>query len=177
MLERLYERDFGDIYAIMKTSFPADEIRGYEAQRALFSRREYFAFGLRDNNGELAAFITMWKFSGFTFGEHFAVSQCQRGAGMGSKIIKEAAETAEKTFCFEVEPPETRIAERRIAFYERNGFLLNNFDYVQPPLSKGKKPVRLLLMSAGKALSREEFIKIKNTVYKNVYGVSENYDI
>lgn len=177
MLERLYENDFDDIYAIMKDSFPADEMRGYDAQKALFGRKEYFAFGVKENDGSLAAFITMWKFSDFTYGEHFAVSQDLRGSGMGGRIINEAAKIAEKRFCFEVEPPETDIAKRRIAFYERNGFILNDFHYIQPPLSESTESLRLMIMSYGKMLTDMEFQAIKNTVYRNVYGVSENYGI
>lgn len=177
MLKRLCESDFDEIFNIMKKSFPAEEMRGYDVQKALFGKKEYFAYGTRNEDGSLAAFITMWRFDDFTFGEHFAVSQELRGSGIGGKIINEAAKIAKGLFCFEVEPPVTETAKRRIAFYERNGFILNDFHYIQPPLSENTGSLRLMIMSYKKPLSHAEFTAVKNTVYKNVYGVPENYGI
>lgn len=175
MLERLCKDDFDGIFHIMKASFPADETRSYDAQKALFDKKEYSAYGIRSDQGSIAAFITLWRFTGFTFGEHFAVAQELRGAGLGSKIINEASETAEERFCLEVEPPITNTAKRRIAFYERNGFVLNDYDYIQPSLSENTEAVRLMMMSCKKGLSKQEFEIVKSTVYQTVYGVSENY--
>ena len=66
--------------------------------------------------------------------------------------------------------PETVLAARRIAFYERNGFFLNDFPYLQPPLSNGRDPVPLRVMTSGRAVSREEFERIKALLYTRVYG-------
>lgn len=171
MLTRLLISDMDAVYSIMESSFPKDEIRTYSAQAALFEKEEFFAYGIKDKGGELKAFITFWHLDGFTFGEHFAVTKNERGAGLGAKIIAEVLKTDKRRFILEVEPPETETAKRRIGFYERAGFSLNDFEYCQPPLGKNKKPLPLLIMSTGGKLTEAEFQKVKQEIYKNVYGV------
>ena len=61
------------------------------------------------------------------------------------------------------------MAKRRIAFYERNGFFLNKYDYIQPPMSKGKNPVPLLVMTSGGKVSAKRFDEIKKCLYREVY--------
>ena len=49
MLTRLYKDDFDAVYKIMKESFPADEIRPYEAQKALFDKNGFFVYGVKSD--------------------------------------------------------------------------------------------------------------------------------
>ncbi|HJB74875.1 MAG TPA: GNAT family N-acetyltransferase [Candidatus Eubacterium faecale] len=169
-LIRLYKSDFDALYKIMEESFPKDEIRAYSDQAALFDRSEFFAYGVKDESGKLKAFITFWHLNGFTFGEHFAVDPNERGAGLGAKILAEVLKTDGRRFCLEVELPETETAKRRIGFYERMGFTLNDFEYCQPPLGKDRKAVALKIMSTGGKLTQAEFEKVKAEIYINVYG-------
>lgn len=171
MLTRLTQSDFNELYAIIKESFPKNETRPKNAQRALFEKDEFRAYGVKSESGDLRAFITFWKLNGFTYGEHFAVAEKERGAGLGSEIIKEAVRLAGNRFCLEVEPPETEIAKRRIRFYGRCGFTLNGYDYLQPPLGKDRAAVPLMIMSTNGALTPAEFEAVKAEIYKNVYGV------
>lgn len=171
MLTRLYEQDFDALYRIMQQSFPADEMRPYNAQKALFKKDEFFAYGVKETDGTLAAFITFWKMDGFTFGENFAVDKSRRGSGLGSDIIRETVEMSGERFILEVEPPETEIARRRIAFYERAGFTLNDYDYMQPALAKGQNSIKLMIMSTGGRLTQQNFTDVKTQLYKKVYGV------
>ncbi len=173
MLTRLYKDDFDAVYKIMKESFPADEIRPYEAQKALFDKNGFFVYGVKSEGGELRAFITLWQLNGFTFGEHFAVDKKDRGSGLGGKIIRIAARNTNGRFCFEVEPPETEIAKRRIGFYRRAGFVLNDYEYIQPPLGKSKRSIPLMIMSYKHGLSVQEFETVKEEIYKNVYGMKQ----
>ncbi|MCI8448180.1 MAG: hypothetical protein HFH30_07230, partial [Eubacterium sp.] len=75
--------------------------------------------------------------------------------------------------CLEVELPENDLAKRRIRFYERNGFFLNQYPYVQPSISKGRSPIPLLIMTSGQPVSEKIFQEIKSTLYEYVYGVTE----
>ena len=72
--------------------------------------------------------------------------------------------------CLEVEPPENEISKRRIDFYKRNGLYLNTFPYLQPPISNGKNPVPLMIMSS-KKIDKEKFSFIKDKLYREVYNV------
>ena len=157
----------------MEKSFPSDEFRPYDEQKALFSDKRYKVFG-NTEGGKLSTFITTWDFEDFVFIEHFATSPVFRNMGLGEKMLKHLASTLQKRLCLEVEPPNDDIQKRRIAFYSRNGFFLNTFPYIQPPISKGKAPVPLMIMTTSGEVSEGEFLSVKKTLYKEVYKINEN---
>jgi hypothetical protein len=69
----------------------------------------------------------------------------------------------------EVELPETDIARRRIAFYERNGFRLwTSRNYQQPPYRQGDAPIAMRLMAWGN-LPESRFEEVVRRIYREVY--------
>ena len=70
----------------------------------------------------------------------------------------------------EVELPETEMAQRRIGFYQRLGFILNEFPYWQPSMQEGQPSIPLKIMSWPKALSQEQFTPWQQQIYQDVYG-------
>lgn len=170
MFEMLKTEEFNEMFSIMEKSFPLDEYRPYNEQKALFENEYYNVYAVKEE--KVKGFIAVWDFPEFLYIEHFAVSPEFRNQGIGEKILKELKALFNKPLCLEVEPPENALTKRRIGFYERNGFFLNAYPYTQPPISKGKNPVPLMIMSTGKELSESEFHIIKNTLYKNVYKVN-----
>ena len=56
----------------------------------------------------------------------------------------------------EIDPPETEIAVRRLRFYERLGFVRNDYHYVHPSFQRPYEPHQLVLMSYPKAMTDEE---------------------
>lgn len=74
-----------------------------------------------------------------------------------------------KMVCLEVEPPDNEMASRRIDFYKRNNFFLNNYPYTQPPISTGRNPIPLLIMTHGRHINNIEFAKIKEELLTKVY--------
>lgn len=165
--------DFDKVYAIMEEAFPACEIRTREGQRALLERPEYHLHTYPDGNGEPAAFLTAWEFERFRFIEHLAVGKSLRGGGWGSKIVADYQKADARPVILEVEPPETEMAKRRIGFYERLGFFLNEYPYEQPPMQETTGWCPLLLMSYPAPLGEREFQACKETLYSRVYGVKE----
>ena len=103
--------------------------------------------------------------------EHFAVSPKYRNEGIGKSVLQQLL-GIEKKVCLEVEPPVTENAKRRIDFYRRNGFYLNEYPYIQPPISNGTEPIPLLIMTTGGMVDEEEFSRIKQSLYVNVYGIN-----
>ncbi len=168
MLEKFSLDDFNQIYEIMQDSFPVDERRPYEEQKALFSLSTYQIYGKR-GKGETQAFIAAYSLKDLLFIEHFAVKKTMRGQGLGGEILQELLKTTSKRVCLEVELPQTPIACRRIAFYERNGFVYNEYSYAQPPLSEGQNSVPLRIMSAPAGLSATQFNEVKQRLYAEVY--------
>lgn len=168
MLQRINETNFPEIYRIMQASFSDDEYRPYDEQLALFEEPEYRIYYMP------AGFLAVWEFESFIYIEHFAVDPALRNSGTGSAMLKELVKQYQKLICLEVELPEDELTRRRIGFYERNGFVFNEYPYIQPPISKGKSPVPLRIMTYGEAITRETFEAIKNVLYRSVYkyGVS-----
>lgn len=170
MIRTMYEHEFDTIFSIMETSFPEDEYRPYEEQKALLSDSRYSVYVLPDSDsGEVKAFITVWKFDDFAFAEHFAVNPDYRNQGLGARILKEFKEIFDCQICLEVELPQTDFAIRRIGFYERNGFFFNDYAYMQPPISRGRNAIPLRIMTSGEAIAKERFDYLKKTIYREVY--------
>ena len=187
MLQRINETNFPEIYRIMQASFSDDEYRPYDEQLALFEEPEYRiyympAIGMeRVGNHSIgnftmhaAGFLAVWEFESFIYIEHFAVDPALRNSGTGPAMLQELIKQYQKPICLEVELPEDELTRRRIGFYERNGFVFNEYPYIQPPISKGKSPVPLRIMTYGEAITRETFEAMKNVLYRSVYkyGVS-----
>lgn len=163
MLQVIKQTDFPEIYRIMQASFPDDEYRPYEEQIALFQEPEYQIYYMP------AGFLAVWEFESFIYIEHFAVDPSLRNNGTGSAMLQELVKQYQKPICLEVELPEDELTRRRIGFYERNGFVFNDYPYIQPPISKGKSPVPLRIMTYGKGITREKFEEMKEVLYRRVY--------
>lgn len=164
--------EFDKIFSIMKESFPVDEYRTYEEQKALLDNPKYAIHVVPDAESEnVKAFITVWQFANFAFVEHFAVNSVYRNQGLGSQMLHEIFEMVSCRLCLEVELPETDFAKRRIGFYKRNGFFENDYPYIQPAFSEDKNPVPLIMMTSRGRVSEECFEKMKEIIYTEVYKV------
>lgn len=170
MAELLKEKDFDAVFALMEASFPPDEYRPYAEQMALLKKPNYLVYGFKKEK-TLMAFAAIHQFDDFLFIEHLAVAPQHRNQGLGALLLAQLSAMTDKRICLEVEPPEGDLQKRRIGFYERNGFFLNQFPYVQPAISKGRTPVPLLIMSTQGAVGRSDFDRIKDTLYRQVYGI------
>lgn len=168
MIRSMTESEFDRVFAQMEESFPSDERRPYEEQKVLLSRPEY-RIEVWEEDGCICGFAAVWEFSEFTFLEHLAVDAACRNRGIGGKLLSGLLSKSKKTLCLEVELPETELAARRIGFYERNGFCLNEYPYSQPPISKGKQAVPLMIMTSGRTVTADEFAQIKQILYTRVY--------
>lgn len=182
MLQRINETDFPEIYRIMQASFSDDEYRPYDEQLALFEKPEYRIYYMSaiemervsnhstgNSTMHAAGFLAVWEFESFTYIEHFAVDPVLRNSGTGSAMLQELVRKYQKQICLEVELPEDELTRRRIGFYERNGFVFNEYPYIQPPISKGKSPVPLRIMTYGSAITQDTFEEMKRVLYQRVY--------
>lgn len=158
--------EFENIYAEMEKAFPECEMRTPENAREILNKKEYTVYGLV-SDGNKVGFLTVWEMPGFVFAEHFVIYKSCRNRGYGSNALKAAQEMFGK-MVLEAETPDTDIARRRLDFYKRNGFCINEFRYVQPPYRPNGQEIEL------KLLSFPEPVKdIDNTVkqiHKTVYG-------
>lgn len=170
MIELLNEKDFERVFEIMESSFPTDEIRTFSEQKELLKRKNYRIFVFKEDE-KIIGFIAIYLFKEFVFVEHLAVDKNYRGKQIGTALLKSVGKKEDEVVCLEVELPTTALSERRIEFYKRNGFFLNEYEYFQPSISQGKKKIPLLIMSKNRLLKKEEFENIKDKLYEEVYGV------
>lgn len=173
MTQQLYFTDFEYIYEIMEKSFPLTEFRTKDEQAALFENPYYKVIGIKENNIPISI-AALWCFEDFTFIEHLATLSQYRNNGLGARILREIISNAKNIVCLEVEPPEDELSQRRISFYKRNGMVFNSYPYIQPSISKGREPIPLFIMTASRTINENEFSKIKNKLYKEVYKVKSN---
>ena len=171
MIEKLKNQDFDAIYHLMETSFPSDEYRTYEEQKELLNNPVYSVYVWYNETQSINAFIAVWEFAEFAYIDHFVVNPKYRNGGIGTKALNELVGMLDKTVCLEVEPPEGEMSCRRIGFYKRNKFFLNEYSYMQPPISKGKNAIPLFIMTSGGEVDEKTFEQIKTTLYTEVYKV------
>lgn len=127
-----------------------------------------------DCGGAFRGFITSWDFGEFVYGEHFAMSPECRGAGIGGEAIDRFVADAGRPVILEVELPTDGMSRRRIGFYERHGFVVCDAEYVQPPYDTGGEGVPMRLMSHGAVLDDRMFVRVRDTLYAEVYGLYRN---
>ena len=170
LVEKTDSGVFDQIYALMETSFPLEEYRPYPEQKALLSRPAYGLYAARDDReGNLLGFAAVWEWEDFAFIEHIAVSPHYRNGGLGGKLLDQVVALLGKPVCLEVEPPDGGMASRRIGFYQRHGFFLNPYPYIQPSISQGRNPIPLQIMTYGREISEAAFATIRNRLYRQVY--------
>lgn len=169
MIVKLEKEEFDAVFSIMERSFPLEEFRPYDAQTALLSDSAYTIYVAKEK-GKILGFAAVWDLENWLFLEHLAVEPACRDRGIGAELLHFLAE---KQCCLEVEPPVTELTRRRVGFYQRNGFFLNDYPYVQPSLGDGRSPVPLHIMTTGNTVSPEEFSKLKALLYSRVYGRKE----
>jgi N-acetylglutamate synthase-like GNAT family acetyltransferase len=163
---------FNEIFAIMEASFPVSEIRTYSGQRALLANPNYHLYTEKDAEGRTLACIAAWEFPELRFVEHIAVNPDIRGGGIGNKLMNSYISRSDKPVLLEVEPPEGELEQRRIGFYERLGFYLNPYNYVQPPLRAGQADLPLRIMTYPRAVTLKEFQRFREILYNEVYRVT-----
>lgn len=151
-------------------SFPPEERRDFSLIKDLTQTDTFTAFALLHDN-KYAGFITIWQLGDFTYIEHFAIDESARNGGIGGRALKQFLTNWNKPVVLEVELPTEEISKRRIGFYERLGFVLDNKNYQQPPYHPGDQWLDMLLMSYGNIDMNTEFERIKLCLYQRVYGV------
>ena len=165
--------DFDRIYEIMEKSFPFNEVRLKEGQRALFENENYMVFGLIEGD-IITSVAAVWELDEIIFLEHLATDPNYRNQGRGKLLLEEIIKSTDKTLCLEVEPPVDELTARRVDFYKRCGMCFNSYHYMQPALGKGLDAIKLFIMTSQNEVDENEFNKIKNALYTKVYDVKQS---
>lgn len=160
-------------HELLVAAIPALERREDSVQRALLGHSAYAFYVYRA--GEAAdAMLAAWEFGAVRYIEHFAVSGQLRGGGLGSRLLQAYLARSSLPALLEAEPAgSSSEAGRRIQFYQRNGFHINNdFKYSQPPLRRNAPWIPLQLMSWPQPITRQQYEDVRVLLYREVYGLS-----
>lgn len=160
-----------DIREIYELSFPEDERRDFD-KVMLLEDNAMFSFYYATGENDLVGFYTQWTFDDCNYIEHLAIKESYRGKGYGTELINNI-KNANKLIVLEVEKPGTDDADKRITFYLRLGFNLCVFPYMQPPYSPEKGTVAMNFMTCPNTITYNEFITIRDLLYRNVYNFEE----
>lgn len=160
---------FKQAWNLYERSFPLEERRTLAFQKIIIKHVNY-SFEVILHGEEFIGIILWWGFSDLRFIECFATIENIRGKGFGKKILEDFKSIDNRPIILEVELPDEKIKERRIQFYKRLGFNLNNYFYKQPPLYKGGLSVDLLVMSYPTPILREEFDNFIKKYHPIIYN-------
>lgn len=127
-------------------TFPAEERREKDQFLALFENPNAQILSLK-KDGESVGYLILWQLSECVFVEHFEVFLEHRNRKLGSEILQDLQKIYPKII-LESEPATlNEIADRRINFYQRNGFNVIDEHYLQPAYGEGKNFVNLWLLA------------------------------
>ena len=151
---------FQEAWVLYESSFPLVERRTLEShKKTLLNKKHHFdVITLKES---VLGIILWWELKDITYIEYFATASSQRGKGYGKTILNEFIEDSETPIILEVELPDEEIKIRRINFYKRLGFKLNNHFYQMGGIHPGDAPLEMLLMTYPKNidLSDVEYFK------------------
>lgn len=154
---------------LITQAFPSDEYRDLTELRHYTDHQPKFINNIILENGEAIGLITYWNFNAFAYIEHFAIESKRRNGGKGRSIIQQVCQELKIPVVLEVEEPLNEMAQRRIGFYQRQGFKLWSTPYQQPPYKKGDNWLPMKIMAYGNIDETTEFENIKRALYQEVY--------
>ncbi len=129
-----------------------------------------FHFLVAENGDDPVGILTYWTFDDLVYIEHFAIAEELRNQGLGKAVFLNFLSQQQDQVVLEVELPNTEEADHRVEFYASMGFFQNPQPYVQPSYHNDNRSVPMIIMSKYE-LDDDEFIEIRNLIYREVYGV------
>lgn len=158
------------VEALMQAAFPLQERRNADVQREYISRKTFFHCNVILKDDTPIGLLTWWELDDFHYIEHFAIHEQYRNKGYGQQVLSLLKEKIKGMIILEAEKPTDDITRRRIGFYQRQGFVLQNVPYQQPPYRKedGWFPMKLMTFNAEDFIS--QFKRVRDTIYQEVYA-------
>ena len=168
--ENVTEKTFSAVYEKMCAAFPFEERRDYTDQQECMNDERFKFLEIFDGE-EAVGFTALWDLDGFLFIEHIAIDPDKRSGGYGSKAIELIKTTFNKPVILEAEAPVTEQQIKRIRFYDRLGFKVNDFYYEQPSYHGGEG-VPLKILSYPALITDTEFQNFISETRKSAYKKS-----
>ncbi|WP_024771364.1 GNAT family N-acetyltransferase [Aquimarina macrocephali] len=167
-LKNISDNYFHQAWELYENAFPVEERRILDAQTHVMKKSNYH-FDIVVDENKLIGFLLWWDFETLRYIDHFATSTEQRNKGFGKLILENFMNNNDKPILLEVELPNTTINQRRIKFYQRIGFKLNQHYYEVPPSTEGQKPLQLLLMSYPTLLTAKDVEQFTDICHPSIF--------
>ncbi len=159
---------FAECWGLYESAFPSAE-RREEWYHHQTMENSCFHFDALVDGEELIGLVGWWGFDSIIYIEHLATFAHLRNRGYGRAILsKFKAMEPTKSLLLEVEHPIDDLTHRRIAFYERAGFVLNHHHYAHPPY-RGSEMVELLVMTYPNPITREDLDLFKSSYFPQIH--------
>jgi len=155
-------------WELYNEAFPKNERRELYLQIEILNNPKYH-FEIILEEAVFVGFILWWQFEGIRFIEHLAIHHNLRNKAYGTKIVEQFTAQNEDLILLEVEIPDNEIKKRRIAFYERLGFKLNQYYYQQLPMQTKGEFVDMLIMSYPARINSSQLSYFKENFRKECY--------
>ncbi|MDB8987031.1 GNAT family N-acetyltransferase [Acinetobacter sp. RIT592] len=162
---------WNDIINMYNTSFPLFEQRTLEDQLLALQDEKYYCMALCESE-LLIGLLFYWDLGEFAYIEHFAISSNLRGKSYGSKVIKEFCKI-NKNVILEIDPPLDDVSIKRLNFYSKLGFKLQEFDHTHPSYRKDTPAHELKIMTYPNDITESEFNNFNNFLTNTVMKYSE----
>lgn len=146
---------YGRAMELYQLSFPFHEQRERLSQERILQDSEYH-FSLIYDGSSFAGLVLYWETDEFIYIEHLCILPEMRNRQYGQKTLSLLREK-NKLLLLEIDPPEDEISRRRKGFYERCGFLENQFAHIHPPYHRENQGHRLTIMTCPRAASEKEY--------------------
>lgn len=146
---------FKDIMNLYKDSFPIFEQRVLKDQLDVLKEDRYNCIAVCEKD-KLVGLLFYWELENCKYIEHLAILTELRCKSYGSKILSEFCKS-DKTIISEIDPPVDEISIKRLNFYTKLGFKLQEFNHIHPPYRKNYQGHNLKIMSHKKDLSYDEY--------------------
>ncbi|SDE44533.1 GNAT family N-acetyltransferase [Riemerella columbipharyngis] len=155
-----------EIYQCYCRTFPPDERRDEGQFFSLFVNEKVEVLSIHHKDA-IVGYLIIWHLQDFVFLEHFEIFSHFRGQGLGSEVLQ-LLKNEYRHIVLESEPDSlSKIAKKRIEFYQRNSFRIIDENYIQPPYSKDKNALPLFLLAN---FSDADKAVIKENIYTVVYN-------
>ncbi|RAJ08431.1 acetyltransferase (GNAT) family protein [Chitinophaga skermanii] len=158
-----------EVRALYEKSFPPEERRVFDMLPAMLQNAPGMILAVFTADEGFVGFVVYWQFKRWAYIEHIAVNEEIRGKGYGKQMMQILQVELKGTIVLEVEKPYDDTAIRRIGFYERLGFVLAPYEYMQPPYKPTGAPIPMHLMSYPRALDEPTFLQYALHIRQQVY--------
>lgn len=149
------QHDIALISELYDISFPDHEKRSIRGRESLLPLEQFYLYKIVDNN-QFVGFIGGWLIETFFYIEHFAIAQHIRGAGYGQKSLSALCQLYPR-IVLEIDPLVDEVARKRLHFYEKNGFIKNDYSHHHPSYNDKYTPHKLEILSLHSPFTQDEY--------------------